>query len=92
MNEIMATPEQVEAGQSIYTERTLATYDFILLGASNHFLWKCPTQRLLDHYNQHVSANHLDMGVGTGYFLDRCQFPTSTARVALMDLNRMALK
>lgn len=63
-----------------------------MLGTSNHLLWKCPTQRLLDHYNQHVSANHLDVGVGTGYFLDRCQFPTSTARVALMDLNPNALE
>lgn len=88
----MATPEQVDAGQSIYTKRTLAAYDFIVLGASNHLIWRCPTQRLLNHYNQHVTANHLDVGVGTGYFLDRCQFPSSTARIALMDLNSDALR
>ncbi len=86
------TPEQVDAGQSIYTKRTLAAYDFIVLGASNHLLWKCPTQRLVAHYNTHVTANHLDVGVGTGYFLDRCQFPSPTPRVALMDLNANALE
>ena len=81
------TTEQVEAGQAIYTKQALAAYDFVVLGVSNRFLWKCPTQRLVHHYNKHVTANHLDVGVGTGYFLDRCRFPSPTPRVGLMDLN-----
>lgn len=86
------TPEQVNAGQAIYTRRTLAVYDLVVLGVSNHFIWQCPTQRLVDHYNKHVSANHLDVGVGTGYFLDQCQFPTPTPRIALIDLNVNSLE
>ena len=86
------TSEQVEAGQAAYTRRELATYDFIVLRVSNRFLWKCPTQRLMLHYNKHITANHLDVGVGTGYFLDRCQFPSPTPRVALMDLNPDSLE
>lgn len=78
---------QVEAGQAVYSKRTLAAYDFVVLGLSNRFVWKCPTQGLEEHYNRHVTANHLDVGVGTGYFLDRCRFPSPTPRVALMDLN-----
>ena len=39
----------------------------------------------------HVTANHLDVGVGTGYFLDRCRFSSNAPRVALMDLNQNAL-
>ncbi|GAB4360212.1 MAG: hypothetical protein Kow0060_15200 [Methylohalobius crimeensis] len=31
------------------------------------------------------------MGVGTGYFLDKCRFPTPSPRVALMDLNQNSL-
>ncbi|HEY9769755.1 MAG TPA: class I SAM-dependent methyltransferase [Coleofasciculaceae cyanobacterium] len=85
------TPEQVEAGQSLYTKRTLVVYDFVVLGASNQFIWKCPTQRLVNHYNKNVTANHLDVGVGS-YFLERCQFPSSTPRVALMDLNSNTLE
>ena len=81
------TAEQVEAGQAVYSKRTLAVYDFVVLGVSNRFLWKCPTQRLESHYNRYITANHLDVGVGTGYFLDRCRFPSSTPRVALVDLN-----
>jgi hypothetical protein len=45
----------------------------------------------LEHYNRHVTTNHLDVGVGTGYFLDRCRFPAAAPRIALMDLNQTAL-
>jgi 2-polyprenyl-3-methyl-5-hydroxy-6-metoxy-1,4-benzoquinol methylase len=85
------TTEQVAAGQAIYSKRTLGAYDLVVLGISNRFIWKCPTAGLEQHYNEHVSANHLDVGVGTGYFLDRCRFPSATPRVALMDLNPEAL-
>lgn len=87
-----ASAEQVAAGQAIYTKRVLRAYDFVVLGVSNRFVWKCPTQRLEEHYNQHVTANHLDVGVGTGYFLDRCRFPSRSPRIALMDLNQNALE
>jgi 2-polyprenyl-3-methyl-5-hydroxy-6-metoxy-1,4-benzoquinol methylase len=85
------TSEQIRAGQAIYTPKTLAVYDLLVLGLSNRFIWKCPTVRLLAHYDRCVSGNHLDVGVGTGYFLDRCRFPAAEPRVALMDLNRDAL-
>jgi 2-polyprenyl-3-methyl-5-hydroxy-6-metoxy-1,4-benzoquinol methylase len=83
--------EQVAAGQAVYTKRMLGAYDLLVLGFSNSLIWKCPTQRLVEHYNRHVTANHLDVGLGTGYFLDRCKFPSPTPRVALMDLNRNSL-
>ena len=83
----MVSAQQVEAGQAIYSKRVLSAYDFIVLGVSNPLIWRCPTAELAGHYDRHVSANHLDVGVGTGYFLDRCRFPVSTPRVALMDLN-----
>lgn len=86
-----ATPEQVIAGQAIYTDDTLKAYDFVVLTVSNRFIWKCPTQRLVEHYNEHITANHLDVGVGTGYFLDHCRFPVPAPRIALMDLNQHAL-
>ncbi|CAN5732254.1 class I SAM-dependent methyltransferase [soil metagenome] len=84
--------EQIAAGQAVYTKRVLGAYDFVVLGVSNRIVWKCPTQRLEEFYNRHVTANHLDVGVGTGYFLDRCRFPSQSPRVALMDLNQNTLK
>ncbi len=86
-----ATPQQVEAGQAVYTPQVLGIYDLLVLGLSNRLIWRCPTPRILRHYDAHVSDNHLDVGVGTGFFLDRCRFPSGAPRVALMDLNPAAL-
>ena len=86
------TREQVESGQAVYTKPVLRVYDLVVLGVSNRFIWKCPTPKQLQHYERHVSANHLDVGVGSGYFLDRCHFPSTPPRVALLDLNPTALE
>ena len=83
--------EQVRAGQAAYTRRSLRLYDFVVLGLTNRPVWNCPTQRLVEHYNEHITANHLDVGVGTGYFLDQCRFPAHTPRIALSDINRSSL-
>jgi hypothetical protein len=83
--------EQVDAGQAVYNRGTLRAYDFVVLGISNRWVWKCPTWRLEQQYQRHVTSNHLDVGVGTGYFLDHCRFPTPAPRVALLDLNQNAL-
>ena len=90
-NTLDVTEEQVKAGQAIYTSRSLRVYDFVVHGVSNRFIWNCPTQRLIDQYNKHITANHLDVGVGTGYFLDRCRFPSQTPRIALSDINPYSL-
>lgn len=87
----MITSEQTRAGQAIYTRRTLNLYDFVVLGVSNRWIWKFPTHLQLAHYDRHVSARHLDIGVGTGYYLDRCRFPSPAPRLALMDLNERSL-
>ena len=87
-----ATPDQVEAGHAFYTKRALAVYDAAILGYFSRMAWKCPSARILRHYDENVSMNHLDVGVGTGYFLDRCRFGSPTPRVALMDPNTNCLE
>ena len=87
----MATRSDVEAGQAVYTRPVLKIYDWLVLGLSNRWIWKCPTPRILALYDAHVSANHLDVGVGTGYYLDKCRFPSAEPRLALMDLNPQSL-
>lgn len=83
----MITEQEVKAGQAVYSRSMLAIYDWLVLRFSNRLIWRCPSKRILALYNRHVTANHLDVGVGTGYFLDRCRFPNDHPRLALMDLN-----
>lgn len=85
------TAKQVEAGHAVYSKSMLAIYDLFVLGFSNRLIWRCPSQHILALYDRHVTANHLDVGVGTGYFLDRCRFPNDRPRLALMDLNTNCL-
>ena len=88
----MTTPEEVAAGHAFYTKRSLAIYDPLILGWFSRVAWRCPARRVLEHYDAHVTDNHLDVGPGTGYFLDRCHFDTATPRIALMDLNEACLE
>ncbi len=78
-------------GAAAYTPLALAFYDWAVLGFSNSFVWQCSTHVLMDFYNQHISDKHLDIGVGTGYFLDRCRFPSIAPKIALFDLNPHSL-
>ncbi len=81
----------VQAGQAVYSKLVLSIYDLYVLGLSNSFIWKCPTYKLLDMYDLHVSDNHLDVGVGSGYYLDKCRFSSRKPRVAILDLNQNSL-
>ena len=85
------TAAQVEAGQQVYNPLLLAGYDLFVLRFSNRFAWRCPWPRLLEAYNRHVGARHLDIGVGTGFFLDRCRWPVDRPEVTLLDLNPNSL-
>jgi len=85
------TDDEAFKGSAVYTPWTLAFYDLVVLGISNSVVWKCPSRSILNLYNEHVSDRHLDVGVGTGYFLDRCRFPSSSPTIALFDLNRNSL-
>ena len=79
------------AGQAVYSRWTLQLYDLYVLGLSCRLAWRCPASALLAHYDAHVSGHHLDVGVGSGYFLDRCQFPVPRPDVVLLDLNETSL-
>ena len=84
--------ETATAGAAVYNRLVLSAYDLFVLGFSNTFVWRCPTQVMLDFYNEYISGNHLDVGVGTGYYLDRCTFPGSNPEVAIADLNENSLR
>ncbi|MEE9598728.1 MAG: class I SAM-dependent methyltransferase, partial [Acidiferrobacterales bacterium] len=84
--------EQVEAGQAVYTPKTFAVHDLFVHGLSNQAVWRCPTRRLQALYDRNVAARHLDVGVGTGYFLDKARWPVERPAITLVDLNEHSLK
>jgi len=82
----------VMAGSASYTKPMLMVYDMFVLHFAARFVWECPSSNITRFYSDNISANHLDVGVGTGYHLQHCDFPVSSPRVALMDLNDNSLE
>jgi SAM-dependent methyltransferase len=81
----------VAAGQAVYSPFVLGMYDWFVLGFSNRLFWRCPSPELRRLYDRNVSARHLDIGVGTGYFLDKAAWPVATPAITLVDLNENSL-
>lgn len=80
-----------EAGAAVYSPWVLKIYDLWVLGLSNRLVWRCPTSTvLLPFFRKGLSERHLDIGVGTGYYLEH-----STLRpqqeLTLLDLNANSL-
>lgn len=77
-------------GQSEYTPGFLRIYDTVILGLLTRFVWRCPTPRLVEEYRRQIRNGHLDVGPGTGYFIERSGLADG-ARVTLLDPNRNVL-
>jgi len=77
-------------GQRDYTRPFLAVYDAWVLGVAARWIWRCPTPRLVEGYRQRIRDRHLDVGPGTGYFIEKSGLPKGS-RVTLVDPNRSVL-
>jgi len=75
-----------------YTKLGLHVYDPLIVNLVAPRVWGCDPDILIDHYRRHLTSNHADIGVGTGFFLDRCGFESVSPRLALIDLQPNCLK
>ncbi len=82
----MKRDDPAYAGQKHYTPGLLKIYDPLVLGFFASVVWRCPVEGLVENYNHHVGRQHLDVGPGTGYFLEHARLPKG-ARVTLVDPN-----
>lgn len=82
--------DDVHRGARIYSKTVLSFYDLLVVRLSNTFAWRCPSQRMLQQYNELMGLRHLDVGPGTGWYLAHAQLPQD-AEITLMDLNDNSL-
>jgi SAM-dependent methyltransferase len=73
-------------GQAGYNPVMLAIYDPWVLGFMARAVWHTPIPMAVDLYRKHLGHRHLDVGPGTGYFLEKCDPPAGT-EITLLDPN-----
>ena len=73
-------------GQAGYTPFILAIYDPFVLGFMARAVWRCPTAPVIERYRKHLGHRHLDVGPGTGYFIEKAAPPPGT-EITLLDPN-----
>ena len=80
-------------GQKIYKPWVLRVYDIFVLFLSNRYIWKCHSKYQLKQYEKYTSNNHLDIGVGSGYYLSKhyAERPKENVSITLADLNQNSL-
>ncbi|MFF7977225.1 methyltransferase [Streptomyces sp. NPDC007905] len=82
---------QVHAGQAMYQPWTLPLYDLVAFKFNCRFLFRVPVPEVVAMFDRNVSPTHLDVGVGTGYFLDNCRTEPGQS-ITLADLNEHSLR
>ncbi|MBP2327281.1 SAM-dependent methyltransferase [Kibdelosporangium banguiense] len=82
---------RTQRAQQVYTERILSIYDPLVLRVFCTFIWRCPPRTMVGLYDRLAGRRHLDLGPGTGFFLDRCRFPVRDPEITLVDLNENCL-
>nr|WP_042177984.1 class I SAM-dependent methyltransferase [Kibdelosporangium sp. MJ126-NF4]CEL12896.1 Putative SAM-dependent methyltransferases [Kibdelosporangium sp. MJ126-NF4]CTQ98580.1 Putative SAM-dependent methyltransferases [Kibdelosporangium sp. MJ126-NF4] len=79
--------QDVLDGIAVYNRHFLAVYDICVYGVNMPLIWRCPTSVVRGLYDASLGAEHLELGVGSGYLLARCQFPVPDPQITLVDLN-----
>lgn len=87
-----ATTSKTKLSQNYFNKVSLIFYDLILYGVISKYAWGSSIARLDSHYKKYVRSNHLEVGVGTGFLLNRVAFDSIQPRLALMDLSRDCLE
>ncbi|NOT97652.1 MAG: methyltransferase type 12 [Sideroxydans sp.] len=83
---------KINRSQQYFNKLSLFFYDFILYGLISKYAWGSSLQRLDSHYKKYIRSNHLEVGVGTGFLLNRVTFDSDKPRLALMDLSGACLE
>lgn len=78
-------------GQADYSRLLLAVYDRVVIGFLGWFIWRTPMEPIMEGYRRHIRDGHLDVGPGTGWFIERSSLPDGS-KVTLVDPNPNVLR
>lgn len=88
---VMDRDDPAYKGQADYTPQLLAVYDRIVIGFVSWFVWRTPIEPISEGYRRHIRDGHLDVGPGTGWFIERSSLPDGS-KVTIVDPNPNVLR
>jgi len=91
LRHLMDRTDPAYRGQADYSGVLLRLYDPLVLGPISRYVWRAPAELGVRLYRQHIRPNHLDVGPGTGYFIDHAGLPAGS-RVTILDPNPNVLR
>lgn len=92
-NKIAFTQEielKTHRSQWFFNPLLLSLYDVLLFNLISPWLWGCNKDLLVSRYRELCGRRHLEVGVGTGYLLDKAS--PAISLLGLMDLSTTCLE
>jgi 2-polyprenyl-3-methyl-5-hydroxy-6-metoxy-1,4-benzoquinol methylase len=81
--------KKINISQGYFNPVLLLLYDFVVYRIVSRFIWGCPNEVLINRYKYFARQQHLEVGVGTGYLIDK--FNPKDISLDLMDLSNSCL-
>ena len=78
-------------GQAGYNPVLLAIYDPWVIGFMTRAVWHTPMPPFIESYRANLGHRHLDVGPGTGYFIEKAA-PAEGTKITLLDPNPHVLR
>ena len=72
--------------------KNINNYDRIVNDFNCKHVWKCSTKNIIDNYQKNISNNHLEIGPGTGFFLNKKNTGINFKKLTLVDVNKDILQ
>jgi Methyltransferase domain. len=85
-----STEKKLNTSQAYFNPLLLYFYDWLVFSFVAKYCWGVSVDQLLEPYTRLIRKMHLEVGVGTGYLLDKLD-PDNTD-IDLMDLSENCLK
>jgi len=87
---IESEADRTNISQRYFNTVMISMYDFLVYRVVSQYIWGCSNALLIQRYQHYVSPHHLEVGVGTGYLVDKSD--ANISRLDLMDLSRACLR
>jgi len=75
-----------------FVSSSIKFYDFLVNDLNCNYAWRCHKSNIFKNYQKNLRSNHLEIGPGSGYFLNPKFHKKEISNLFLMDVNQPILE